>query len=492
MLEPILILSDYPNHFPEQKSDCDCDCDCACPQPLVQQASIVAGMMAAFDQPAIRSSGLRLALEQGWQVVYPRVGRMAVLNRPAVELLERFNQAAIPREMVRKPEETEALVNLLHQGLIEPVEPACARREMRQVDAIQNLSAWLQITDRCNLRCGYCYIKQSPHELSLATGKAIIDALIRTAQAHAIPNIKLKYAGGEPLLRFELVKKLHTYAQKRASDAQIELQGVLLSNGLLLTKSILEQIYKLNLHLMLSLDELNSEHSVRLLPSRQNSTQIVRAAIELALSHQVIPSVSITVIRPTLPHLSELTGWLSEKQIPFSLNFYRQPRHSQALDPLALDESAVPEILKTYRMLCQQHPEQSLLNGVLDRTNLAHAHEYACGAGRNYLAFDTQGQLSACQMLQSEAQSFDLASCDLLEAVRQLASNNLNPPAREKSACLQCEWTLWCAGGCSLAAYYSSGDYFAPTPHCALYRAIFPQILRLEAKRIMAGAKISI
>lgn len=490
MLEPILILSSYPNHLSSQSNDCDCDC--ACPHPLVQQATPVAGVMATFDQPAIRSSGPRLALEQGWQVVYPHAGQISILNRPAVEILERFNQAVVPRDMIWRPEETDALVDLLRQGVIEPIEPVNTKHELRQVNSIQSLSAWLQVTDRCNLRCGYCYIKQSPRELSLATGKAIIDALIRTAQAHSISSIKLKYAGGEPLLRFTLVKQLQTYAQKRASDTQIKLQGVLLSNGLLLTKSIIEQIRKLDLRLMLSLDELNNGYSVRLLPSMQNSTQTVRAAMELALKHHVIPSVSITITRSTLPHLSELTGWLSERHVPFSLNFYRQPRKSQVSDPLALDESAAPDILKTYQILLEQHPEHSLLNGILDRTNLAQAHEHACGAGRNYLAFDTQGQVNACQMLLDDAKPFDLASCDLLETARQLTAHNLNPPAKEKSACSQCEWKPWCAGGCSLTAYYSSNDYAAPSPHCALYRALFPQILKLEAKRIMDRAKISI
>ena len=77
----------------------------------------------------------------------------------------------------------------------------------------QVLVAWLQLTNACNLRCGYCYIQRSGESMSVATAQDAVDAVIRAALQHGYPVIALKYAGGEASLRMDLVEQTHRYAQ---------------------------------------------------------------------------------------------------------------------------------------------------------------------------------------------------------------------------------------------------------------------------------------
>ncbi len=92
------------------------------------------------------------------------------------------------------------------------------------------------------------------------TGGAAVYATIRSALANGFKQVKLKYAGGEPLLRFPLIVELHSYAQALAEKCGIDLEGVVLSNGTLLTAKMVETLKSLGLQLMISLDGLGSYH----------------------------------------------------------------------------------------------------------------------------------------------------------------------------------------------------------------------------------------
>nr|MDQ2997444.1 4Fe-4S cluster-binding domain-containing protein [Chloroflexota bacterium] len=74
------------------------------------------------------------------------------------------------------------------------------------------LVAWLHVTNACNLRCTYCYLNKNDETMSAETGRAAVDAIIRSALQHGYQVIKLKFAGGEASLNFALVWELHEYA----------------------------------------------------------------------------------------------------------------------------------------------------------------------------------------------------------------------------------------------------------------------------------------
>ena len=60
-----------------------------------------------------------------------------------------------------------------------------------------------------------------------------------------------------------------------------------------------------------------------------------------------------------------------------------------------------------------------------------------------------------------------------------------NVPVDEKEGCRDCAWRYWCAGGCPLLAYRTAGRSDAPSPYCAVYKALYPDVLRLEGLRLL-------
>lgn len=364
-----------------------------------------------------------------------------------------------------------------------------------------NLSAWIHITDRCNLRCSYCFLRHRKDDLAPEIGQEIIDAVFRSARLHKIREVKLKYAGGEPLIRAGTIWKLHQYARKQAPDG-LAVRGIVLSNGTLLTPEIITQLKELDLELMISLDGLGEIHDrQRPLAGGGSTSAQAQAAIDLAIRYDFWPVISVTVTGQNASSLADLVAWLVDPQrrsqdnpkkaLKFSLNFYRENDCvGQPLNLQLKDEAIIQGVLAAYQVLEENLPGYSLLGGLADRANFITAHDRPCGVGENYLVFDTRGQVSKCQMVMDQVVT-TAADPDPLKTIQQEKSGLQNPPITEKHECAACQWKSWC-GSCPYAAFRATGNYAAKSENCQIYQAIYPQLVRLEGLRLLKEKGIAI
>ncbi len=351
------------------------------------------------------------------------------------------------------------------------------------------LVAWLQMTDACNLSCDYCYRPHSNQAMSFQRGQAIIEAIVRSAIAHGYTRLKLKYAGGEPLLCLPTVLKLHDYATVLARQHNLMLDGVVLSNGTLLTPAMVQQLKSAHLRLMLSLDGLDEYHDAqRHFPGGIGTSQLVINAIHMAVAGGVSPDISITVSNRNAPGLADVVAWVLGENLPFSLNLCRDhancgQEHDLQMDPALI----IAAMQQAYKVIENHLPQRSLLTSIADHANLAVPHLYPCSAGRDYLVFNTQGRVAKCQMDIAHTIT-DYLDPDPLAAIRSDRTGWTNLAVTEKPACRVCRWRFVCAGGCPLQAHYVTGAAENPSPNCAIYKALFPQVIQLETLRQMKNS----
>ena len=382
--------------------------------------------------------------------------------------------------------------HLLHTG-IGQCDCACSffaypQQNINQafVEAENLLTSWLHVTNRCNLRCSYCYLQNNSSDMPLSIGQKAIELTFKSAVLNGYKQIKLKYSGGEPLLRFPFIEEIQRNAQSLAQKHKIKLDSVILSNGTLLTPDIIEKIKSLNLRLMISLDGLKKDHDCqRHFADGSGSFDKVVRSIGLALSEDLIPDISITVSSRNIAGLPELMQWVLEKDLPFSLNFYRENDFSEMHKDLKLEEEKIINgLLAAYKVIESRLPRRSLLASLADRANLAIPHLRPCSVGHSYMVFDTNGNISKCQM-QMNPPIADIHSADPLKLVREDRTGIRNISVEDKEECRECQWKHWCAGGCPLEAFRVTGKYDAKSPNCNIYKAIFPEILRLEGLRML-------
>lgn len=460
--------------------------NCACPDTdrLLWDGPAMESDLTQFVRPVLYLD----QLPQGMFLVFNPLAASgpAVMNWAAWEFLDSFAEPRRLEGAATSPERRQAFRRLVQLGLLEP---AGGKRGLQR-GAAKTLTAWLHTTNACNLRCTYCYVDKSDEAMDEATGRAAVEAIFRSAQRHGYRQVKLKYAGGEATLNFGLVRQLHSYAAELATQTGIALRGVVLSNGVALTNGMIDFIHDSGLTLMISLDGVGAGHDAqRIFANGRGSARQVTRSIDRALARGVSPHLSITVTSRNADDVAEAVAFALARDLLFNLNFYRD--HDAGGDQAmqrAEDEQLIAGIRKAFALIEQNPPRHSLLASLVDRANFATVHETACGAGHSYLVVDQRGGVARCQM-EIEQTVTDVFAADPLSEIRLYPQGFQNVGVDEKEGCRACHWRYWCAGGCPALTYRVTGRNDVKSPYCHVYKAIYPELLRLEGLRLLTYAE---
>lgn len=417
-----------------------------------------------------------LPLAQDYKLAFvPSYGHVAVLDAEAAALV-----AQLPLgQRALRDDEAAALQQLAHAGLVgEQPTP-----HIPPPPAPTTLVAWLHLTSACNLRCGYCYVAQERVAMAPATAHRAVDAVLAAALRHGYRNVLLKYGGGEPLLQLPLLLEVQRRAQAAAQAQGVQLAGAVLSNGVLLDAAAAAQLAEAGLSLMVSLDGPPALHDAqRPTAGGKPSFAAARRGLHLARRAGVAVNVGITVTAANIAALPEFVALLLAEELPFSFSLYRQP--VAGADLAADAEAIIAGMRRVYAVVAAQPPRWSVLGALLDRTHAGVAYQRSCAAGEHYMVVDPHGGVARCQMSLDEPLSSIIAA-DPLGDIRRSQRGAYNIPVDGKSGCRTCGWRYWCGGGCPVATYRATGCHSAPSPHCAVYQALLPDLLRLEGLRML-------
>jgi len=464
------------------------ECDCACTEVLAPTAASTKLQLGSRDllclDAPLFESPLDGAVTLYWNArssTYP-----VLLNEDARGFLNEFH-APQRLEDLTAQYDWEASQNIAGELLAARL----LKTSPHDDDAETTLSndtlvAWLHLTNACNLRCDYCYIKKTNEHMELETAHASVDAVIRSALQHGYAKIKIKYAGGEATLRFPQILALHAYAAAECDRHQLELEEVILSNGTLIDPAMIGTLKSMNMRLMISLDGLDEFHDTqRRYLHGGGSFRRIAQNIEALLERDFFPHISITVTAQNVAGLPAAIKWILDRHLTFGINFYRENDHSASFEDLRFDEQKMIDgLLAAFVEIENNLPESSLLNCLADRASLGAPHLTPCSAGKNYLVINQNGLIAKCQM-EIEKPVTDIWAADPLAILQNTSLGLKNLPVVEREGCRDCTWRFRCAGGCPVETFRVTGRYDVKSPNCNIYKTIFPEILRLEGLRLL-------
>lgn len=474
--------------YDRQTGMTESDCACAAPHsPAPAAVPLTTEGLLWRRAPGLHLMPLPAAQTLAFNPLRPHI--VAVLNQPARQILESFalpaalSQAATGWPDGAPDEALQAGYRLAALGMIEPINaPVPGVGGEGSV-----LTAWLHVTNACNLRCTYCYVAKTAEAMDEATGLTAVDAIIRSAMQHGFRTIKLKYAGGEATLNFRLIRLLHAYAREQSAVHGLALQELILSNGVGLHQAMLDFIRDAGIRLMISLDGLGSEHDAqRPLANGAPSAALVQRTIQRACENGLRPHISITVTPANAASLADTVRFLMDYDLRFNLNFVREVTALSSRGNPAGDweNEMIAGILQALAVIEDRLPRYRLIDGLLDRASFAGAHNSPCGAGSNYLVVNQQGKIAPCHMALAQPVG-DIWEDDPLSVVRQAWSTRYGEVAERQTACSSCMWRNICRGGCPLLAQPVESQKGIPARYCKVYRAILPELLRLEGLRLL-------
>jgi uncharacterized protein len=241
---------------------------------------------------------------------------------------------------------------------------------------IANLKQLLiEVTDGCNLACQYCgygelyvnYDKRTGKKQSFEQVRLLIDYLNRIWLSNNNKSFKntvhIGFYGGEPLLNFNLIKQTVEYLES-LKLSNIGFQYNMTTNAMLLDK-YMDYLQTKQIHLLISIDGNEFNHSYRIKHNGENSfNQVYSNILKLrdkypdyyvnavnfnAVLHNrnsfkdIIEYISATLGK--IPRVSELSkAGISEKKIK-EYNSIFKPKPYEVSDQINIDETSDVEYL---------------------------------------------------------------------------------------------------------------------------------------------------
>jgi len=379
----------------------------------------------------------------------------------------------------------QATAVLLAAGVLRSYPPV-EQQSTTPREGLRTLTAWLHLTHQCNLSCRYCYVPRTDQRMDHPTAKRSAEAVYRSAVAHNCERVRLKYAGGEPTLNLDALRVAQEQAERLSAQTGIGLETVVLTNGTLLSDDLLDFLLAHSIQVMVSLDGVGPYQDAQrpLIGRKGSSFELTRDALDRLLRRGISPHVSVTITGQSLAGLPDLVAFLLDRELRFSFNFYREPDDFPQSGPLSFtSEKIINGLRQAFHLIEQKLPSYSLLSYLADRADLGIRHLCACGVGQNYLVIDSNGEISKCQM--DMAHPVTTIDTDDPLAHIMADTNGIQNLAVDEKECRECIWRYRCAGGCPRLTFRRRGRYDAKSPLCEVYRAILPEIVRLEALRLV-------
>lgn len=115
----------------------------------------------------------------------------------------------------------------------------------------------------CNFACTYCY-QQANGNHSSAMNKETIANLLRYVEDNLkkCNGLSVLWYGGEPLIKFDLIKELSTYFMEMSAKENKQYRASMITNGALLSDAVIEDLRNFRItDLQITLDGLPERHN---------------------------------------------------------------------------------------------------------------------------------------------------------------------------------------------------------------------------------------
>jgi len=424
-------------------------------------------------------------------------GGVTVVNEAAYGVFCSIGQSTTTEEVLarwpgQEPEAIAVAEHLAGRGLIYAKPADGVRGPAGRVSQAGGrvLTAWLHVTNDCNLRCPYCYVSKSRESMDEPTGRQAIRAVVNSAAVHRYQAVKLKYAGGEASLNHRLVAGLHELARELTTELGLGLWATLLSNGVALPPALVRILKAEGIRVMISLDGIGDVHDdIRPTVGGRPSFRNVRRTIDQLVEQGHPPHLSVTITGRNARGLADVVRFALERDLTFSFNFFRDNDQAAGSPDLSFDNELMISALRpAFGVIEEMLPPWSVLGSVLDRGQLLRPQQQCCGVGQDYVVIDQRGRIAQCHMEIGRAVG-DVRHDDPLVLIRDSAAPIKSVPVEEKEGCRECNWRHWCSGGCPVATFRATGRWDIKSPNCSIYKTIYPEALRLEGLRLLKYCK---
>ena len=366
----------------------------------------------------------------------------------------------------------------------------------------------LSLTERCNLRCTYCYYKVSHEARSLVMSKDIMEAAIRLAFERTLSLnqrfLNITFFGGEPLLCMDSIYRGVEYAKELARERFGEnvflgapssktvsnsaskgfrLRFAVNTNGTLLDDDILEYLKREKFRIYLSLDGHEAHHNIcRKQVGGAGSFKLIEPHIPTLLKLDTV--VLSVVTRENMHSLSDAVRWIQAqgfKNMTTAVDFDGKWT-GEEFDVLAAEYDK----LAKYWLELKQKQIPFYLGTIQDKLKFrltGQRHRLtSCHVAEGIVACATNGNLFPCtRFISSKADAPYIMGNVFNEPAKifdgEVARDIRDFFGRDKEDCKGCAIRFRChAHECACTSFYSTGSIHGVSPEVCTHEKMLAAI----------------
>jgi len=330
----------------------------------------------------------------------------------------------------------------------------------------------LHVAHDCNLKCQYCFASQGNFKgersmMDFETGKKALKYLALNSGKRR--NLEVDFFGGEPLMNFDVVKKLVDYGRELEKSYNKKFRFTITTNGVLLDEEKMDYINENMENVVLSLDgrkEINDE--MRLTVSGEGSFDIILPKLKKMVEKRGEKDYYVR-------------GTFTNHNLDFgsdALDFYKHGFKKISIEPVvtpetmeyALREEHLDRVLKEYEDFSKEYIKIKKKDEDfyffhfmidLDQGPCIVKRAVGCGAGSEYIAVTPEGDIYPCHQFVGE-EEFRLGTLETGIEKTSLRDEFKSANVYNKEKCRNCWARFYCSGGCHANAYYAHGNMMEP------------------------------
>ena len=358
----------------------------------------------------------------------------------------------------------------------------------------------LHVAHTCNLNCSYCFASQGKYHgdralMTFEVGKQALDFLV--AHSGKRRNLEVDFFGGEPLLNWDVCKRLVSYAREIEKENGKNFRFTLTTNGMLIDDDVIEFSNREMSNVVLSLDGRKEVHDrLRVDYSGKGSFDTIVPKFREFVQRR---GNQAYYMRGTFTHANP--DFMKDIDAMLDLGFTElsmEPVVCPETDSAALTEADKAIVFEQYELLAEKMIERrkagkpfTFYHYMIDLSGgpCIYKRISGCGSGTEYMAVTPWGDLYPCHQFVGE-EAFKLG--DVWQGVTNKEKQNefreCNVYARKD--CENCWAKLWCAGGCAANAYHATGSVKGTyTYGCDLFRKRMECAIMVKVDEALSAAK---
>lgn len=326
----------------------------------------------------------------------------------------------------------------------------------------------LHVAHTCNLNCSYCFASQGKYQgdralMTFEVGKQAFDFLI--ANSGTRKNLEVDFFGGEPMMNFDVVKQLVSYARSIEKKHNKNFRFTFTTNGVLLDEDVMDFLNKEMVNVVLSLDgrkEVNDHFRKNY--AGEGSYDIIVPKFQRLVEKRGGKGY---YVRGTFTHNNvDFTNDLFHMANLGFTELSMEPVVCPPEDPYALTEEDLPKLFEQYEILAKEMIKRkkegrgfTFYHYMLDLKNgpCIYKRITGCGSGTEYMAVTPWGELFPCHQFVGNP---DYSLGNIWDGVTrpEVQDEFRSCNAYARPDCKDCWAKLYCSGGCAANAYNATGS----------------------------------